>query len=59
VSVTETGLSANLGSDGVATSADGWFVSFSGASNLVQGDTNGVEDVFVRDRVAGTTQRGA
>jgi Tol biopolymer transport system component len=37
-------------------SADGRFVVFtSWASNLVVGDTNGVNDVFVRDRAAGTT----
>ncbi len=42
----------------VAISADGRFVVFgSSASNLVAGDTNGVRDIFVRDRVAGTTTR--
>ena len=41
-----------------AISADGRFVAFdSFASNLVAGDTNGVVDVFVRDRVAGATER--
>jgi len=41
-----------------AISADGRYVAFgSGASNLVAGDTNGIVDVFVRDRVAGTTTR--
>jgi WD40 repeat protein len=41
-----------------AISADGRFVAFaSAASNLVAGDTNGVVDVFVRDRVNGTTER--
>jgi Tol biopolymer transport system component len=39
-------------------SADGRFVSFaSSASDLVPGDTNGQQDVFVRDRVAGVTRR--
>jgi Tol biopolymer transport system component len=39
-------------------SDDGRFVAFSSrASNLVVGDTNGVYDVFLRDRLAGTTQR--
>ena len=39
-------------------SADGRFVAFwSAATNLVPGDTNGVADVFVRDRQTGTTQR--
>ena len=38
-------------------SADGRYVAFySSASDLVAGDTNGVPDVFVRDRVAGTTE---
>jgi Tol biopolymer transport system component len=33
-----------------STSADGRFVAFgSGASNLVVGDTNGAQDIFVRD----------
>lgn len=39
-------------------SADGRYVEFkSKASNLVAGDTNGVVDVFVRDRLARTTER--
>ncbi len=39
-------------------SADGRYVLFmSDADNLVDGDTNGVEDVFIRDRFAGTTER--
>src|SRR5437667_1898315 len=38
--------------------ADGRFVAFSTeASNLVDGDTNGTTDAFVRDRTAGTTER--
>ena len=41
-----------------ATSADGRFVAFySEATNLVPGDTNGVGDVFVRDRLTGRTER--
>ena len=39
-------------------SADGRYVAFaSSASKLVAGDTNGSEDVFVYDRVAGTNER--
>jgi Tol biopolymer transport system component/putative cell wall-binding protein len=39
-------------------SADGRYVAFqSGATNLVTGDTNASDDVFVRDTVAGTTTR--
>ncbi|MGH2692465.1 MAG: TolB family protein [Actinomycetota bacterium] len=38
-------------------SADGRYVAFtSTASNLVQGDLNDAVDVFLRDRVAGTTE---
>jgi len=41
-----------------AISADGRFVAFqSEASNLVSGDTNGAQDIFVRDRQLGTTER--
>ncbi len=39
-----------------AISSDGRYVAFdSSSSNLVPCDSNGVEDVFVRDRLAGTT----
>jgi uncharacterized repeat protein (TIGR01451 family) len=39
-------------------SDDGRFVAFkSDASNLVKGDRNGLTDVFVHDRAAGTTER--
>lgn len=42
----------------ISLSADGRFVAFtSAATNLVTGDTNGVFDIFVRDRVMGTTER--
>ena len=41
-------------------SADGRFVAFSSAaSNLVEGDTNGVVDVFVRDRQVPKTERAS
>jgi subtilisin family serine protease/Tol biopolymer transport system component len=41
-----------------AISADGRYVAFpSYASNLVPGDTNNAEDVFVHDRVTGSTER--
>jgi len=52
------GGQANGFSDSPAISADGRFVAFeSDASDLVAGDTNGVFDVFVRDRLAGVTRR--
>jgi Tol biopolymer transport system component len=39
-------------------SADGRYVAFSSeATNLVAGDTNGTQDVFVHDRLTGTTKR--
>ena len=41
-----------------AISADGRYVAFrSHASNLVSGDTNNLDDIFVRDRQNGTTER--
>ena len=41
-----------------AISADGRYISFdTAASNLVPGDTNGMTDVFVHDRVTGATTR--
>ena len=43
---------------GFAVSPDGRYVAFSSdASNMVTSDTNAVTDVFVRDRIATTTQR--
>lgn len=49
---------ANSDSFCPSLSADGRFVSFtSDASNLVEGDTNGWGDAFVRDRVERTTER--
>jgi Tol biopolymer transport system component len=58
VSVSGAGVQADDTSLGAALSADGRFVAFtSHASNLVPGDTNGAQDVFVRDRQAGTTER--
>jgi Tol biopolymer transport system component len=49
---------ANGASSNARISADGRYVVFtSQATNLVDGDTNGVADVFLRDLVAGTTVR--
>lgn len=43
-----------------AISPDGRYVAFaSGASTLVDGDTNGEDDVFVRDRRTGRTTRAS
>lgn len=45
---------------GIGISANGRYVVFpSDAANLVAGDTNGLTDVFVRDRPAGTTIRAS
>jgi Tol biopolymer transport system component len=58
VSVASGGEQGNGRSVGGWLSGDGRFVAFAGrASNLVPGDTNGREDVLVRDRLAGTTER--
>ncbi len=40
-----------------AVSADGSVVVFASYSSLVGDDGNGVQDIYVRDRVAGTTER--
>ena len=60
VSVDSRGRQAN-GSSGIAAlSADGRWVAFhSFASNLVDGDTNGTLDIFVHDRMTGTTTRAS
>ena len=60
VSVDSSGVPANGDSRGAAISSDGRFVAFeSDAANLVPGDTNGVTDVFVRDRATGSTLRAS
>ncbi len=51
-------ISGNPDSDYPAISGDGRYVAFSSqACNLVPGDTNGTPDMFVHDRVTGTTER--
>lgn len=58
VSVSSFGLTANQNVNVEDISADGRFVVFiSTASNLVVGDTNSVNDVFVHDRQTKTTTR--
>jgi Tol biopolymer transport system component len=58
VSVASGGTQGNASSGSPTISADGRYVVFdSYASNLVVGDTNGVRDVFVRDRQTGKTER--
>jgi len=59
VSVATGGGQAGSGSSaGAAITPDGRYVAFeSTASNLVPNDTNNSSDVFLRDRIAGTTER--
>ncbi|HEV8268037.1 MAG TPA: hypothetical protein VGR00_07385, partial [Thermoanaerobaculia bacterium] len=58
VSVSTAGVAGNQSSSFPAMSPDGRYVAFqSSASSLVAGDTNGRADVFVRDRLLGTTER--
>ena len=60
VSISMGGAQANGGSDEPSISADGRFVAFwSDGSNLVPGDTNGQEDMFVHDRNTGATVRAS
>ena len=58
ISVDPTGAIGNDASQYTDMTPDGRFVAFvSIASNLVPDDTNGVGDVFVRDRQSGVTER--
>jgi Tol biopolymer transport system component len=58
VSVSTANAGGNAASTQAAISGNGRFVAFqSRASNLVDGDTNGLEDVFVWDRRTGDTSR--
>jgi Tol biopolymer transport system component len=58
VSVDSAGVEADLQSNQPTISADGRYVVFSSwAHNLVPGDTNDTNDVFLRDRTSATTTR--
>lgn len=58
VSVNDAGKPGNMQSFGASISGDGRYVAFiSNATNLVEGDTNDKQDVFVRDRKEGKTVR--
>ncbi len=58
VSIASDGTEANGVSAEPRVSDGGHFVVFnSAATNLVAGDTNGNMDIFLRDRLAGTTER--
>jgi hypothetical protein len=59
-SVGSNGVQGNdlSGDGGIALSSDGHWIAFaSTASNLVSGDTNNSDDVFIHDRVTGITER--
>jgi len=58
VSVDSSGAEANDVSTKPAISDDGRYIAFqSGATNLVIGDTNNTDDIFVHDRQTGATTR--
>jgi hypothetical protein len=58
VNVNSAGAQANADSSDTAVSETGRFIAFTSiATNLVAGDGNGAEDVFVRDRKTGKTTR--
>ena len=57
-STSASGEAGNGDSQFASISADGRFVAFdSAASNLLAGDTNGVNDVFVKDMQTGAVRR--
>lgn len=59
-STSSAGIQGNSSSDHAFVSAGGRFVAFSSyASNLVTGDTNGWDDVFVKDLETGSTVRAS
>lgn len=58
VSLGVTGFQGNGDSYAISMSADARWIAFeSAARDLVVGDSNGSEDIFVRDRLIGTTTR--
>jgi Tol biopolymer transport system component len=58
VSVSSSSAEANGDSFAPALSSDGRYVAFSSAgTNLVDGDTNDANDIFIRDRQTNTTTR--
>ncbi len=58
ISIDSNEQQANAASSFGSMSYDGRYVVFySTATNLVSGDTNGVGDIFLRDRQSGTTER--
>lgn len=58
VSIASNGAEAEVGSCSASISAGGWHVTFV-SDGLVSDDTNGVVDVYVRDRQTGATTRAS
>jgi Tol biopolymer transport system component len=57
VSVGTTGTQGDGNSESPSISSNGRYVAFESSSdNLVANDTNGMRDIFVRDRLLGTTE---
>lgn len=60
VSIDSLGVQGNNFSYAPAISGDGRHVAFTSyASNLITGDTNGVQDIFAHDRVTAVTTRAS
>jgi LPXTG-site transpeptidase (sortase) family protein len=58
VSIDSTGTEGDRNSYDPSISSDGRYIAFySYASNLVAGDTNGVRDLFLHDRITGNSTR--
>jgi len=57
VSVNSSGVQGNGISNASSVSADGRYVTFMSSSSLVADDNNGMEDIYVHDRVTGQTTR--
>ncbi len=56
ISANTNGVSGNGSSHSAVMTPDARYIAFSSAaSDLASGDTNGIPDVFVRDRIGGTT----
>ena len=55
--VTSAELALNAGGANPSMTGDGRYVVFGSATTQVGVDTNGFDDIFLRDRVAGTTER--
>ena len=58
INTSAVGVAGNVGADNGNSSDDGTLVTFfSYSTNLVPGDTNGVQDVFVKDLPSGAIRR--